>query len=218
MEKHKLIYKKRNIFEKNYKVNLLYLFHQKEVGKRLDKEENIMKKRTIKLISLLCVAVLAMGAFVGCGSKKADTAKTDDTKQEASKDTEKEETKDDADESESGEATSDGTIEGLLKTLEGEDAHMILSGVGDGWAPTAMVLLNDGTFYCLVDYAGQATVNFATGDWTENADGSITATGALYTDGSELDYEIAKNGDEYTTSLQIPDTETSVDLTGTVAE
>lgn len=46
-----------------------------------------MKKRTIKLISLLCVAVLAMGAFVGCGSKKADTAKTDDTKQEASKDT-----------------------------------------------------------------------------------------------------------------------------------
>lgn len=218
MEKHKLIYKKRNIFEKNYKVNLLYLFHQKEVGKRLDKEENIMKKRTIKLISLLCVAVLAMGAFVGCGSKKADTAKTDDTKQEASKDTEKEETKDDADASESGEATSDGTIEGLLKTLEGEDAHMILSGVGDGWAPTAMVLLNDGTFYCLVDYAGQATVNFATGDWTENADGSITATGALYTDGSELDYEIAKNGDEYTTSLQIPDTETSVDLTGTVAE
>lgn len=218
MEKHKLIYKKRNIFEKNYKVNLLYLFHQKEVGKRLDKEENIMKKRTIKLISLLCVAVLAMGAFVGCGSKKADTAKTDDTKQEASKDTEKEETKDVADESESGEATSDGTIEGLLKTLEGEDAHMILSGVGDGWAPTAMVLLNDGTFYCLVDYAGQATVNFATGDWTENADGSITATGALYTDGSELDYEIAKNGDEYTTSLQIPDTETSVDLTGTVAE
>ena len=218
MEKHKLIYKKRNIFEKIYKVNLLYLFHQKEVGKRLDKEENIMKKRTIKLISLLCVAVLAMGAFVGCGSKKADTAKTDDTKQEASKDTEKEETKDVADESESGEATSDGTIEGLLKTLEGEDAHMILSGVGDGWAPTAMVLLNDGTFYCLVDYAGQATVNFATGDWTENADGSITATGALYTDGSELDYEIAKNGDEYTTSLQIPDTETSVDLTGTVAE
>lgn len=177
-----------------------------------------MKKRTIKLISLLCVAVLAMGAFVGCGSKKADTAKTDDTKQEASKDTEKEETKDDADASESGEATSDGTIEGLLKTLEGEDAHMILSGVGDGWAPTAMVLINDGTFYCLVDYAGQATVNFATGDWTENADGSITATGALYTDGSELNYEIAKNGDEYTTSLQIPDTETSVDLTGTVAE
>lgn len=56
------------------------------------------------------------------------------------------------------------------------------------------------------------------GDWTENADGSITATGALYTDGSELDYEIAKNGDEYTTSLQIPDTETNVDLTGTVAE
>ena len=177
-----------------------------------------MKKRTIKLISLLCVAVLAMGAFVGCGSKKADTAKTDDTKQEASKDTEKEETKDDADASDSDDTKSDGTIEGLLATLEGEDAHMILSGVGDGWAPTAMVLLNDGTFYCLVDYAGQATVNFATGDWTENADGSITATGALYTDGSELDYEIAKNGDEYTTSLQIPDTDTNVDLTGTVAE
>ena len=176
-----------------------------------------MKKRTIKLLSLLCVAVLAMGAFVGCGSKKADTVKTDDTKQEASKDTEKEETKDDA-ESSDGEATSDGTIEGLLATLEDEDAHMILSGVGDGWAPTAMVLLNDGTFYCLVDYAGQATVNFATGDWTENADGSITATGSLYTDGSELDYEIAKNGDEYTTNLQIPDTETSVDLTGTVVE
>ena len=34
----------------------------------------------------------------------------------------------------------------------------------------------------------------------------------------KLDYEIAKNGDEYTTSLQIPDTETNVDLTGTVAE
>ena len=178
-----------------------------------------MKKRTIKLISLLCVAVLAMGAFVGCGSKKADTTKTDDTKQEASKDTgKKDDAKDDADASGSDEATSDGTIEGLLKTLEDEDAHMILSGVGDGWAPTAMVLLNDGTFYCLVDYAGQATVNFATGDWTENADGSITATGALYTDGSELDYEIVKNGDEYTTSLQIPDTETNVDLTGTVAE
>ena len=81
-----------------------------------------------------------------------------------------------------------------------------------------MVLLNDGTFYCLVDYAGQAIVNFCQGEYVVNEDGSITATGALYTDGSELVYEIACADGTYTATVDIPDTEVTVDLTGTLTE
>ena len=78
-----------------------------------------------------------------------------------------------------------------------------------------MVLDNDGNFICLVDYAGQATVNFAAGTYEEAEDGSITATGAQYNTGEELIYEIACTDGTYTTSVEVPDAGCSADLTGT---
>ncbi|MCR5145197.1 MAG: hypothetical protein K6B67_07855 [Lachnospiraceae bacterium] len=174
-----------------------------------------MKKRTMRIMAVLCVATLAMGMLVGCGSKKDkadDKAKTE-AKTEAAANTE--ENTDSTEQVDASEAVVSDSADGLLSEVADEDSFAVLSGVGDGWAPTVMVLLNDKSFYCLVDYAGQATVNFVQGTWAENADGSITATGALYTDGSEVVIEVAKGDDgKYTTEVGIPDTEMNVSLEG----
>lgn len=169
-----------------------------------------MKKKTLRLMSILCVAALSMSLFVGCGSSNKKEQKAEEPKQEeTSNEEELAEGQISADE-----AVVSDTADGLLESVADEDAYMFLSGVGDGWAPVVMVLLNDNTFYCLVDYAGQATVNFVTGEWVENADGTITATGELYTDQSELVYEIAKDGDTYSVDINIPDTEVVASCTG----
>ncbi|MCR5396659.1 MAG: hypothetical protein K6E64_04235 [Lachnospiraceae bacterium] len=180
-----------------------------------------MKKRTLKFLALLCVATLAMGMFAGCGSKKS--AKKEETKTETTaekEETTEEDTTEEADATQGTVSEEDAvvsdTADGLLAEVEGEDALVILSGVLDGWAPTVMVVGNDNSFYCLVDYAGQANVNFVQGTWEENADGSITATGALYTDGSEVIIEVAKADDgTYSTDVTIPDVDGTVHLEGT---
>ena len=91
----------------------------------------------------------------------------------------------------------------------------MLTGIGGGWAPVIMVLDNDGNFFCLVDYAGQATVNFASGTYEEAEDGSITATGTLYNTDEEMICEIACTDGTYTTSVEVPDAGCAADLTGT---
>ena len=104
---------------------------------------------------------------------------------------------------------------------EGEESNvfLVLSGIGGGWAPTVLVLNNDGTFVALVDYAGQATVNFAMGEWEENDDGSITCEGVQYNTGEDLIYEIAKDEEGfYSVEIEIPDAGTTVVLTDKPAE
>jgi len=106
-------------------------------------------------------------------------------------------------------------LEALLVANPAENNYLVLSGIIGGWAPTIMVLDNDGNFICLVDYAGQAVVNFAQGTYTENEDGSIVAEGTLYSTGEELIYSIACVDGVYTVNIEVPDTGASGDLTGT---
>lgn len=173
-----------------------------------------MKNKMVKKVCALCAAVMMLGAVTGCGGNKEAADTTAPAAQTQETETQQAETQQ-TETVETTEAASAGSIEDQIKD---EDSYLVLQGVGDGWAPTAMVLLNDGTFYCLVDYAGQAIVNFCQGEYVVNEDGSITATGALYTDGSELVYEIACADGSYTTTVDIPDTEVTVELTGTLSE
>lgn len=173
-----------------------------------------MKNKMVKKVCALCAAVMMLGAVTGCGGNKEAADTTAPAAQTQETETQQAETQQ-TETVETTEAASAGSIEDQIKD---EDSYLVLQGVGDGWASTAMVLLNDGTFYCLVDYAGQAIVNFCQGEYVVNEDGSITATGALYTDGSELVYEIACNDGTYTTSVAIPDTEAVAEMTGTLSE
>ena len=107
----------------------------------------------------------------------------------------------------------------LLEANPAEDNYLVLSGIGGGWAPTVLVLDNDGGFVALVDYAGQATVNFAMGEWTENDDGSITCEGVQYNTGEDLIYEIEKDEEGfYSVEIEIPDAGCTVVLTNKPAE
>lgn len=107
----------------------------------------------------------------------------------------------------------------LLEANPAEENYLVLSGIGGGWAPTVLVLDNDGGFVALVDYAGQATVNFAMGEWTENDDGSITCEGVQYNTGEDLIYEIEKDEEGfYTVEVEIPDAGCTVVLTNKPAE
>ena len=107
----------------------------------------------------------------------------------------------------------------LLEANPAEENFLVLYGIGGGWAPTVLVLDNDGGFVALVDYAGQATVNFAMGEWTENEDGSITCEGVQYNTGEDLIYEIVKDEEGfYSVEVEIPDAGTTVVLTNKPAE
>lgn len=180
-----------------------------------------MKNEMMKKVCALCAAMMVLGAVVGCGGSSTADQKTEtsaaQTEQTAGSDAAETPATEEAIESTEAPAAA-ATVDGLLEQVADEDSYLVLSGVADGWAPTVMVLLNDGTFYCLVDYAGQATVNFCQGEYVTNDDGSITATGALYTDNSELVYEIACEDGTYTTSVAIPDTDATGELTGTLVE
>ena len=113
----------------------------------------------------------------------------------------------------------DSGLAALLEANPAEENFLILYGVGGGWAPTVLVLDKDGGFVALVDYAGQATVNFAMGEWEENEDGSITCEGVQYNTGEDLIYEIAKDEDGfYSVEVEIPDTGVLVVLTNKPAE
>ncbi len=175
-----------------------------------------MKNKMAKKICALCAAVMVLGAVAGCGGDKGTADTTTSAVQTQETETQQTETAVEA--TETVASTEAATTSSLEEQIKDEDSYLVLEGVGDGWAPTAMVLLNDGTFYCLVDYAGQAVVNFCQGEYVVNEDGSITATGALYTDSSKLVYEITCVEGTYTTTVDIPDTEVTVDLTGTIAE
>lgn len=179
-----------------------------------------MKNKMMKKVCALCAAMMVLGAVAGCGGSSTADQKTETpaAQNEQTAESEAAETPATEEAAESTEAPAATTVEGLLEQVADEDSYLVLSGVADGWAPTVMVLLNDGTFYCLVDYAGQATVNFCQGEYVTNDDGSITATGALYTDNSELVYEIACEDGTCTTSVAIPDTDATGELTGTLAE
>ena len=174
-----------------------------------------MKNKFLKTIGVLCIAVTMALSMIGCGAKDSgdekDTQKIEDTQA--------------TDDAAGTEMDAEGNVitssmDAILKEIEGEDAYMVLKGIGASngyaWAPTVLVLGNDETCYAMVDYAGQAIVNFMTGTYTVNADGSITTEGALYSTGEELVYEITKNADgSYTTTIDIPDAGASVTLTGT---
>ena len=103
----------------------------------------------------------------------------------------------------------------LLEANPEEENFLVLSTIADGWAPVVLVLDNDGGFVALVDYAGQATVNFAMGEWEENEDGSITCEGVLYNTGEDVIYEIIKDEEGFYTveDIEIPDTGIIVTLT-----
>ncbi|MGN1027152.1 MAG: hypothetical protein ACI4P4_12205 [Faecousia sp.] len=172
-------------------------------------------KNTKVLVSLICVLALCLGLMAGCGSKTADAPATDAPT--AAPTNAPEETAAPAAETEAEAPAWDAAaaLEALVAANPAEDNYLVLSGIGGGWAPVVMVLDNDGNFICLVDYAGQATVNFATGTYEEAEDGSITATGTQYNTGEELIYEIACADGTYTTTVEVPDAGCSADLTGT---
>lgn len=168
-----------------------------------------MKK---KIVAVLCVATLAMSVFAGCGSdsgKKADENKTTQESQQ-----QESEAVDDAGDTEAA-FDAETALKALLDENPAADNFLVLSGVTGGWAPTVMVLDKDGNFTCLVDYAGQAVVNFATGTYTENADGTITATGTQYDTGEALEYTITVADGTYTVIMPVPSTEAEGTLTGT---
>lgn len=172
-------------------------------------------KSTKTLVSLICVLALCLGLMAGCGSKTPDAPSTDAPTNAPTN----------APEQTTAPAVQEDTtapawdaaaaLEALVAANPAEDNYLVLSGIGGGWAPVVMVLDNDGNFICLVDYAGQATVNFASGTYEEAEDGSITATGTQYNTGEELIYEIACADGTYTTNVEVPDAGCSADLTGT---
>lgn len=167
-------------------------------------------KNTKALVSLICVLALCLGLMAGCGSKAPETPATTTVATEAPA-----ETTAPATEAEAPAWDAAAALEALVAANPAEKNYLVLSGIGGGWAPVVMVLDNDGNFICLVDYAGQATVNFAAGTYEEAEDGSITATGTQYNTGEELIYEIACTDGTYTTSVEVPDAGCSADLTGT---
>lgn len=109
-------------------------------------------------------------------------------------------------------------LEALLAENPAEENLLVLSGIGQGWAPVALVLDNDGNFVALVDYAGQAIVNFAMGEYEVNEDGSITCEGVQYNTGEDMIYEILvdENG-YYSVEIEIPDTGIVMTLTNAPA-
>jgi len=159
-----------------------------------------------KITGISLAVLLSLSVLVGCGSSDTtgSTATTSGEQQS---------------ESAEGEAEFDAqaALDTLLAANPAESNYLVLSGLAGGWAPTVMVLDNDGNFVALVDYAGQATVNFATGTYEEKADGSITATGTQYNTGEEVVYEISLNGDTYSVELEVPDTGATGTLTGAKA-
>lgn len=159
-----------------------------------------------KITGISLAVLLSSSVLVGCGSSDT-TGSTDTTSGEQQS------------ESAEGEAEFDAqaALDTLLAANPAESNYLVLSGLAGGWAPTVMVLDNDGNFVALVDYAGQATVNFATGTYEEKADGSITATGTQYNTGEEVVYEISLNGDTYSVELEVPDTGATGTLTGAKA-
>ncbi|HQE69569.1 MAG TPA: hypothetical protein PK071_00415 [Atopobiaceae bacterium] len=159
-----------------------------------------------KITGISLAVLLSLSVLVGCGSSDT-TGSTDTTSGEQQS------------ESAEGEAEFDAqaALDTLLAANPAESNYLVLSGLAGGWAPTVMVLDNDGNFVALVDYAGQATVNFATGTYEEKADGSITATGTQYNTGEEVVYEISLNGDTYSVELEVPDTGATGTLTGAKA-
>lgn len=160
-----------------------------------------MKKR---IVSLLCVAVLAVGSLVACGGNADKPDGTEAGTEGAGAGTEAEVPFD-----------PNAALETLKTDNPAEDNYLVLSGIIGGWAPTLLVLDNDGNFTALVDYAGQATVNFATGTYTENADGSITCEGTQYNTGEDLIYEIACTDGTYSVTIAVPDTGSEGEITGT---
>ena len=159
-----------------------------------------------KITGISLAVLLSSSVLVGCGSSDT-TGSTDTTSGEQQS------------ESAEGEAEFDAqaALDTLLAANPAESNYLVLSGLAGGWAPTVMVLDNDGNFVALVDYAGQATVNFATGTYEEKADGSITATGTQYNTGEEVVYEISLNGDTDSVELEVPDTGATGTLTGAKA-
>lgn len=79
----------------------------------MKKEDIIMKKRTMKLVSLLCVAAMTMSIFVGCG-KASDENTSGSNSSESSKE-------------ESGSDTEDGGTETALS-----DEEVIKAAAADG--------------------------------------------------------------------------------------
>ena len=169
-----------------------------------------MKKR---IVCLLCAAVLALGGLTACGGNDTDKDKNKNTENVG---TENEGTKDEGTEA-GTEVPWDATValEALKDANPAEDNYLVLSGIVGGWAPTLMVLDNDGNFFCVVDYAGQATVKFAEGTYTENADGTITAEGTQYNTGEDLIYNITCTDGTYAVTMPVPDTGAEGEITGT---
>ncbi len=183
-----------------------------------------MKIKFMKMLCVAGIAILSLG-LTACGKTEESTPAAEETTETEAAGTETEEaaaeetTEEETTEEATEETTEDAyvaTVDGLLEEVADEDAYMVMSGIAQGWAPTVMVLKNDGTFYALVDYAGQATVNFVSGEYEVKEDNSITATGALYNTGEEAVYEITEADGTYSVSVPVPDTDASADMTGTL--
>lgn len=171
-----------------------------------------MKREMMKRLMMLGMVVLMALFMVACGEGD-DTPEAEapvDTEEQA----EGEDLNDDVEE-EGVEEVAPASTDELLASVADEDSYLILDGVAAGWAPTIMVLLNDGTFYGLVDYAGEATVKFVEGGY-EETDGVITTKGTQYNTGEEIEYEIISSDGVYTTTIAIPDAGADVELTGTL--
>lgn len=165
-------------------------------------------KKIAKVLALI-LSLTLMLSLAACGGKDSGT-QAPETQAPA-------ETTQAAEEETGGEAQWDAAaaLDALLAANPKESNYLVLSGIAGGWAPTVLVLDNDGNFIALVDYAGQATVNFATGTYEEKEDGSITCEGIQYNTGEDLIYEIAFADGTYTATVDVPDTGASADLTGT---
>ena len=172
-------------------------------------KNNLMSKIATVAVcgTLLCVPLAGCN---GSSSSSSSSSSSQDQSQTSSSSS-------DSSSSEAAAFDAQAALDDLLADNPISSNYLVLSGIGDGWAPTVMVLDKDGGFTCVVNYAGQSTVAFASGTYTVNADGSITAEGSQYDTGDALTYEIAKDGDAYKTTCTIPSTETVVELTGTAA-
>lgn len=157
-----------------------------------------------KFITLFLALVLCMTMLAACGSNSEPT--TEPTTVPTTEPT-----------TEPTEAAWDANValQKLLDENPASENYLVLSGIGGGWAPVVMVLDNDGCFFCLVDYAGQATVNFLAGTYEEAADGSIICYGSEYDANNEHpEYPLAFADGTYSITLDIPNTGDSAELTG----
>lgn len=171
---------------------------------------NSKKASLISKITGISLAVLlSSSVLMGCSS--SDTSGSSDAQEAPAGEQQSESVEGGA------EFDAQAALDALLAANPAESNYLVLSGLVGGWAPTVMVLDNDGNFTALVDYAGQATVNFAMGTYEEKADGSITATGTQYNTGEEVVYEISLDGDTYSVELEVPDTGATGTLTGAKA-